>query len=163
MRKRAAAVDDGTEEPDGGSARRAKLTEAKEAVDGGASMKSVAQHAGLTYATAAPFTRITAAEGIGNAGDVYKAFDVKVGETLPPFRSATRMFLVRVTSRTDANLAELAGEREETRKQLSAVKSQERVKLYINGIRDRLQKEGKIKIDTQRLTALMQAGNGGGF
>ncbi len=146
-----------------GTLAERKLTEAKEAVDGGASMKTVAQHAGLTYGTAAPFTRIAAAEGIGNAGEVYKAFDIKVGETLPPFRSASRMYLVRVTSRTDANLAELAGEREEIRKQLSAVKSQERVELYINGIRDRLQKEGKIKIDTQRLTALMQAGNGGGF
>ncbi|MDZ7638653.1 MAG: peptidylprolyl isomerase [Bryobacterales bacterium] len=140
-----------------------KLLEVKEAVDGGASLKAVARNAGLSYGETPPFTRISAAEGIGNAGEVYKAFDAKVGETLPPFRSANRMYLVRVASKTDANLAELAGEREELSTQLSAVKSQERVELYINGIRERLQKEGKIKIDTQKLAALMQGGNESGY
>lgn len=146
-----------------GALAERKLLEAKEAVDGGASMKTVAQHSGMTYGVAPPFTRITAAEGIGNAGEVYSAFDAKVGATLQPFRSANRMYLVRVTAKEDANLAELAGEREELRTQLSAVKAQERVELYINGIRERLQKEGKIKIDTQRLAAMMQSGNGGGL
>ncbi len=147
-----------------GALAERKLLEVKEAVDSGTSMKVVAsRHSGMIYGQAPPFTRISPAEGIGNVGDVYKAFDVRTGETLPPFRSATRMYLVRVTAKAEANLAELAGEREETRKQLSAVKSQERVELYINGIRDRLQKEGKIKIDTKRLTTLMQSNNGGGF
>jgi hypothetical protein len=139
------------------------LLEAKEAVDGGASLKVVAKNMGLTYGEAPPFTRISAAEGIGNAGEVYKAFDAKVGETLPPFRSANRMYLVRVTGKQEANLAELAGQREELRKQLSAVKSQERVELYLSGLRDRLQKQGKIKVDTTKLAQLMQAANGSGF
>lgn len=146
-----------------GALAERKLLEVKEAVDGGASMKAVAsRHPGMTFGEAPPFTRISAAEGIGNVGEVYKAFDAKVGETLPPFRSSTRMYLVRVIAKKEANLADLAGEREETRKQLSAVKSQERVELYINGIRDRLEKEGKIKIDTKRLAALMQSANSGG-
>lgn len=146
-----------------GTLAERRLSEAKEAVDGGASLKVVAKNMGLTYGEAPPFTRISAAEGIGNAGEVYKAFDVKVGETLPPFRSASRMYLVRVTDKQEANLADFANEREELRKQLSAVKSQERVELYISGIRDRLQKEGKIKVDTTKLSQLMQAASGNGF
>jgi peptidyl-prolyl cis-trans isomerase D len=146
-----------------GNLAERRLLEAKEAVDGGASLKVVAKNMGLTYGEAPPFTRISAAEGIGNAGEVYKAFDAKVGETLPPFRSANRMYLVRVTGKQEANLAELAGQREELRKQLSAVKSQERVELYLSGLRDRLQKQGKIKVDTTKLAQLMQAANGSGF
>jgi hypothetical protein len=146
-----------------GTLAERRLSEAKEAVDGGASLKTVAKNMGLTYGEAPPFTRISAAEGIGNAGEVYKAFDVKVGETLPPFRSASRMYLVRVTDKQEANLADFANEREELRKQLSAVRSQERVELYISGIRDRLQKEGKIKVDTTKLSQLMQAASGNGF
>lgn len=140
-----------------------KLTEAKEAVDGGASLQSVARNMGLTYGEAPPFTRLAAAEGIGNVGEIYEAFNVNVGSTLPPFRSANRMYLARVTGKTETNLADFADQREELRKQLSAVKSQERVELYINGIRQRLEKEGKIKIETQKLSALMQAGANGGI
>lgn len=139
---------------------RRRLEEAKEAVDGGAEMRTVARNMGLTFGEAPPFTRISAAEGIGNVGEIYQAFDVPVGSTLPPFQSAARMFLVKVIGREEANLAELASTRDEVRKQLSSVKSQERLQLYLEGVRTRLEKEGKIKIDSQKVTAMMQGGTG---
>lgn len=137
-----------------------RLYEAREAIDAGADMRAVGRNMGFTYGQAPPFTRLSAAEGVGNAGEVYQAFDVEVGKTLPPFRSANRMYLVRVTDKQEANLAELAKERDEARKQLGAVKSQERLQLYLEGVQARLEREGKIKIDTQRVTALMQGGIG---
>ncbi|MCU0227050.1 MAG: peptidylprolyl isomerase [Bryobacterales bacterium] len=135
-----------------------KLSEAKEAIDGGADIRTVGRNMGLTFGEAPPFTRISAAEGIGNVGDIYKAFDVPVGGTLEPFQSGPRWFVVKVTGREEANLAALASERVEARKALINMKSQERLQLYLEGVRARLEREGKIKIDSQRVTALMQNG-----
>jgi peptidyl-prolyl cis-trans isomerase D len=137
-----------------------RLAEAKEAVESGASMRVVGRNMGLTYGEAPPFTRLSAAEGIGNAGEVYQAFDVPAGTVIGPFRSAARMFLARVTEKEEANLAELATERDEIRKQLGAVKAQERLQLYLEGVQARLEREGKIKIDSQRVAAMMRGGVG---
>lgn len=137
-----------------------KLFEAREAIVSGADLRTVARNMGLTFMEPPAFTRISAVEGIGNAGDIYTAFDQPVGGVIGPFRAATRMVVAKVIGKQGANLAEHAGERDQIRKQLGTVKSQERLQIYLEGVRLRLEKEGKIKIDNQKVTALMQGGLG---
>ncbi len=135
-----------------------KLEEAAEALHSGADVRTVARNMGLTFGEAPPFNRLSAAEGIGNVGELYQAFAQPVGGMVPPFRAGNKMYLIRVSGKNEANLAELASERDEIRKQLNAVKSQERLQLYLEGVQARLEKEGRIKIDAQRVTSLMQSG-----
>lgn len=137
-----------------------RLEEAAEALQSGADIRAVARNMGLNYGEAPPFTRLAPAEGIGGAGELYQAFDMPVGGIVPPFRSGNRMYLVRVSGKQEANLAELASKREEIRKQLTAVKAQERLQIYLEGVQSRLEKEGRIKIDSQRVASLLQGGLG---
>jgi peptidyl-prolyl cis-trans isomerase D len=135
-----------------------KLEEAAEALRSGADIRTVARNMGLTYGEAPPFNRLSAAEGIGNVGELYQAFNQPVGGMVPPFRSGNKFYLVKVSGKEEANLAELAKERDEIRRQLTAVKAQERLQLYLEGVQSRLEKEGRIKLDTERVTALMLGG-----
>lgn len=135
-----------------------KLHEAMEAVNSGADMKTVARNMGLTYGEAPAFTRIAPAEGIGSPGELYQAFEQPVGGMIPPFRSGNKMYLIRVSEKKEANVAELASEKDEIRRQLGSVKAQERLQLYLEGVRSRLEKEGKIKVDAQKVAALLQSG-----
>jgi peptidyl-prolyl cis-trans isomerase D len=87
-----------------------------------------------------------AVEGLGPAENVREAFTHAVGYVFGPVAVNDRLFICKVTEKLPADPAQLAARRQEMVDQIKGVKARERMDLFQQTLRDRLVKEGKIKI-----------------
>jgi peptidyl-prolyl cis-trans isomerase D len=135
-----------------GTQKLKQLTEdrAKEARSRVAAMngdlKQAAQALKLEWKAPPAFTRDGAAEGLGPAENVSEAFTHPVGYVFGPVAVNERKFICKVTEKLVADAAQLAARRQELTEQLKTTKSRERIELFQQNLRDRLVKEGKIKV-----------------
>jgi parvulin-like peptidyl-prolyl isomerase len=107
--------------------------------------------------TSTEFSRDGAAEGIGAAFQLEGAFAKKVGESAGPFQTSAGMCFVKVTSRTDADMTQLAAQREQIVSGLKSKASRERRELFTDGLVDSLVKQKKIKIHDDNIKRLVSA------
>jgi peptidyl-prolyl cis-trans isomerase D len=123
-------------------------------------LAKAAQSMGLTVKTSSDFDRSAAVEGLGSASLVADAFVRPVGSLLGPITAADGRAVVKVVSHTPADTAGLAAQSAGLREELKSKIVQQRTALFEEGIRARLEKEGKIKINKDALSRLLQSYRG---
>ena len=109
-------------------------------------LKKVAQTAGLDWKETPPFTRDGAAEGLGPASYVSEAFTNPPGYVFGPVTMAEQKFICKVVAQVPADMSRLDAQRTEIAKQIRDRKASERVDVFEATLRDRLIREGKVKI-----------------
>ena len=134
--------------------RRAKEVQAKAAAMNG-DLKKTAQAMGLEWKTTPAFTIDGAAEGLGPAENLREAFTHPVGYIFGPVAVNDRKFICKVTEKLIADPGQLAARRQELTDQIKTAKARERMDLFQQNLRDRLVKEGKIKIYQDAINRLV--------
>ena len=119
-------------------------------------LAKAAQSMGLTVKTSSDFDRSAAVEGLGSASLVADAFTRPDGAVLGPITAADGRAIVKVLSHTPADMGGLAAQSAGLREELKTKVVQQRTTLFEEGIRARLEKDGKIKINKDALSRLMQ-------
>jgi peptidyl-prolyl cis-trans isomerase D len=95
-------------------------------------------------------------------GQASVAFSMKQGDISGPIDSAGNgvvISLLEVQSPTDADFA---AKRDEIREQLMQSQKQELFGLFVNNVRDQMEKSGKIKINQEEMKALTHPPNESG-
>jgi peptidyl-prolyl cis-trans isomerase D len=109
-------------------------------------LRKAAQSMGLETRTSAEFTRNGAVEGLGSGAFLQNAFTEPVGTVVGPLGASNGLVVYKVTAKTPADLAGLAGERDSIRDELKSRKARERNALFEDSVKEALRREGKIKI-----------------
>jgi peptidyl-prolyl cis-trans isomerase D len=124
---------------------RAAEALAKAKAEGG-DLKKVAQQMGLQVKTTQEFARDGAADGIGEASLLRRAFEDPVGGVFGPIEGTGQRFVCRIDSRTDPDPANLAQQRDTIMAALKQRKGRERYELFQDSLRSSLMREGKVKV-----------------
>jgi peptidyl-prolyl cis-trans isomerase D len=90
------------------------------------------------------------------SGPASAAFTLKQGEISGPLDSARNGFVLQVTQRQEPALAgdDFAKAQENLREQIAQQKQQEAMELFMSNLNDRLEKEGKIKVNKDEMSNL---------
>ena len=120
----------------------------------GGDLKKAAQAAGLEVKTTADFDRQGAVEGVGSATLVPDAFTKPVGSLFGPISAQGGRVIGKVVGHTEPNLGTLAGQTSSIRDELKQKKARERMMVFEDGVRQRLIKEGKIKLHQDVISRL---------
>jgi len=132
-----------------------KSAEAMKKLAAGGDMKAVAKAYGLEVKSTPEFDRAGAAEGLGPASYLEEGFLKPVGTLLNPVELSGQVFLVKVTSKSEADMGKFALERENMVASIKAQKARERDELFRDGLTQRLIKEGKIKMHDRVIKRLI--------
>ncbi|MCS7316629.1 MAG: peptidyl-prolyl cis-trans isomerase, partial [Bryobacteraceae bacterium] len=112
----------------------------------GGDLRKVAEATGFEFRTTQEFGPDGAADGIGPATSVIEAFLKPVGEIFGPVALGEQRFVCKLVARTEADMSKLAEQRSAILNDLKARKARERTELFVDSIRTRLVREGKVKI-----------------
>jgi hypothetical protein len=135
-----------------------KTRQAAEKIKAGEDLAAVAKALGADVkTTSTEFSRDGAAEGIGAAIQIEGAFSKKVGETAGPFTPSGGAYFVKVLGRTEADMTQLAAQRDQIVNSLKSQASRERRDLFTDGLVDALVKQKKIKIHDDNIKRLVSA------
>jgi peptidyl-prolyl cis-trans isomerase D len=88
------------------------------------------------------------------SGAAGQAFELKVGEISGPIDSGRSGAVLMLTERKEPSAAELQQSAERIREELLLRKRNETLAVYFGGLRQQLQREGKIKINEDELKTL---------
>ena len=122
----------------------------------GGDLQKAAKAMGLEWKASSEVTRFGAVEGLGSASSIADAFTQPVGSLFGPVTMLDAKVVVKVVARVNADMAGLPAQRDAIREELKSKKAQERERLFEEGLRQSLIREGKIKIHQDvinRLTA----------
>ena len=109
-------------------------------------LEKAAKSMGFEVKTSAPFNRQGAVEGLGPASYVIQAFDKPDGDLIGPVPVPDGRIVAKVLSHQPADPAQLPALRKGLLDELKSIKARERDELFEEGLRERLIKEGKVKI-----------------
>lgn len=118
-------------------------------------LKKAAQSAGLDWKETPEFTRDGAAEGLGPASYVQEAFAGAPGAVFGPVTVEDRRFVCKVAAKYPADMSLLEAQRSEIARQVREQRMRERAEIFETAVRDRLVKEGKIKIHQDVINRLV--------
>jgi peptidyl-prolyl cis-trans isomerase D len=135
-----------------------KAKEAAEKVKAGEDLAAVAKALGAEVkTTSTEFSRDGAAEGLGAAIQIEGAFAKKVGETAGPFTLPGGTCFVKVLARTEADMSQLAAQRDQIVNGLKNQAGRDRRDLFNDGLVDTLVKQKKIRIHDDNIKRLVSA------
>lgn len=120
----------------------------------GESLSAAARALGLSVQTSDFFARTGFVEGLGSASQLNAAFQMQPGQTSQPIAFGGDWAVIRVLERQEANLAELAAQREALRNQLLEEKKTLAYEAFREALRQRLLREGRLEINQQALARL---------
>jgi peptidyl-prolyl cis-trans isomerase D len=123
-------------------------------------LKKAAQSAGLDWKETLEFTRDGAAEGIGPASYVQEAFVDAPGTVFGPVAVEDRKIVCKVAARNPADMSQLEAQRDGIAQQIRERQMRERAEVFETTLRDRLLKEGKIKIHQDVINRLVSSYRG---
>jgi peptidyl-prolyl cis-trans isomerase D len=118
-------------------------------------LAKAAKSMGLDSKVTDEFNRAGAVEGIGSASYVQEAFNQPAGTLLQPLATPEATIVVKVLSRSDADLGKLAEERGAIREEIKSRKARDRNSLFESGLKEMLTKQGKIKIHQDVINRLV--------
>jgi len=122
----------------------------------GGDLGKAAKEMGLEMKTSPDVNRNGAIEGIGNASGIPDAFTKPVGALLGPFAVTGGRAVARVVAQIPADLSALPAQSASIREELKQQKSRDRTTLFEDGLKKRLQDQGKLKIHQDAITRLVQ-------
>jgi len=118
-------------------------------------LEKAAKAMGLEVKTSEPFDRQGAVEGLGQASYVGQAFTKPDGSVFGPVLMPDGRVIVKVLAHVAPDMAELAAQKSGLRDEIKGRKAQERDQLFEDGLRQRLEKEGKVKIHQDAVSRLV--------
>jgi peptidyl-prolyl cis-trans isomerase D len=122
----------------------------------GGDLTKAAKEMGIEVKTSPDVNRNAAIEGIGNAGTIPDAFTKPVGALLGPFAVVGGRGVARIVAQVPADLSALPAQTAGIRDELKQQKSRDRSTLFEDGLKKRLQEQGKLKIHQDAITRLVQ-------
>ena len=128
---------------------------AKTKADGN-DLGKAASELGLEMKSTTPFDRQGAIEGLGSASSFGDAFSAKDGSIVGPVAVADGKAVVKVISHTPTDMSGFAAQQPVIRDELKQKLSRERFSLFEEGLRKRLEKEGKVTVHTDAINKFVQ-------
>ena len=135
--------------------KRVNDLKAKVKADNG-DLAQAAKDMGLEMKESNDFNRQGAVEGLGAANSLADAFGAKDGALLGPLNVAGGSAVVKVVAHTAADMSGYGAQEATLRTEMKSKISQERERLFAEGVRKRLEKEGKVKVQQDALNRLLQ-------
>jgi hypothetical protein len=121
----------------------------------GGDLAGAAKALGLKVVNSEAFNRAASVEGLGQAVYVSQAFTTADGAVFGPVQIPDGRVVAKVVAHIPADASTLAAERSAIRDELKGKKGRERDQLFEAGLRERLIKEGKVKIHQDVLNRLI--------
>lgn len=135
-----------------------RAQEAAKMLSAGEDLDKVAKQLGAEVkTTSTEFSREGAAEGIGAGTMIEDSFTKKVGQTAGPFRLTGGVVFTKVLSRTEADMTQLAAQREQIVANLKSRAGRERRDLFSDGLVEMLVKQKKITIHDDNIKRMVSA------
>ncbi len=134
--------------------RKASDLIAKTKEDGGDFAKA-AKSMGLEVKSSSEFDRQGAVEGVGSASSIPEVFTKPVGSLFGPVNSQGNRVIGKIESKTEPNPAELAAKSATIRDEIKSRRARERNSIFEDGVRQALQKSGKIKVHQDVINRLI--------
>ena len=123
----------------------------------GESIEAVAKLYGGTIATAAPFTQLGSAEGIGPAKNLMEGFGKKPGAVFGPIYITGNAFICKVTEVAPADMTKFAAERTHIQEILQRDKTQVQDTVFRDSVLADLKRRGKVKMNDQVIDRIIQS------
>jgi peptidyl-prolyl cis-trans isomerase D len=136
-------------------ADKAKELLAKAQAAGG-DLEKAGKEMGVEVKTSMDVDRSGAIEGVGSAASISDIFTKPEGALLGPLVVPTGQLVAKVVLKTPANLADLPKQSEGLRTALKQKRVADRSTMFEEGLKKRLAAEGKLKINQDVLTRLVQ-------
>jgi peptidyl-prolyl cis-trans isomerase D len=122
----------------------------------GGDLGKAAKEMGVEVKTSPDVNRNAAIEGIGNASAIPDAFTKPVGALLGPLAVVGGRAVAKVVAQIPADVSALPAQTASIRDELRQQKSRDRTTLFEDGLKKRLQEQGKLKIHQDAITRLVQ-------
>jgi peptidyl-prolyl cis-trans isomerase D len=137
------------------SKKAAELVARTQAVGG--DLAKAAKEMGIEVKTSPDVNRNAAIEGVGSASAFGDAFSKPVGSLIGPVQVPGGRAVAKVVAKIPADLSELQAQTAVIRGELKQQKIKDRTTLFEEGLKKRLQEQGKLKIHQDVLTRLVQS------
>lgn len=123
--------------------------------ENGGDFAKAAKSMGLEVKTTPDFDRQGAVEGVGSATSLPDAFSKPVGSVFGPVNSQGNRVVGKVISRTEPNMSDLAAQSASIRDEIKSRRARERNSIFEDGVRQKLLKDGKIKVHQDVINRLV--------
>jgi peptidyl-prolyl cis-trans isomerase D len=138
--------------------KKAAELAAKAQANGG-DLAKAAKEMGIEVKTSPDVNRQAAIEGIGSASSLPDAFTKPVGAVFGPVAVPGGKVVAKIVAKTPADLGELPAQSSTIRDELRQAKSRDRNTMFEDGLKKRLQDEGKMKIHQDVISRLLASYN----
>jgi peptidyl-prolyl cis-trans isomerase D len=125
----------------------------------GGDLAKAAKDMGLEVKTSPDVNRTAAIEGIGTASSIPDAFTKPVGAIIGPVAVPGGRVVAKIVAKTPADVSELPAQTSTIREELRQSKTRDRNTMFEEGVKKRLQDEGKLKIHQDVITRLLASFN----
>jgi peptidyl-prolyl cis-trans isomerase D len=123
----------------------------------GGDLTKAGKEMGIEIKTSPDVNRQGAIEGIGSASLLADAFTKPVGAFLGPVSVPGGRVVAKVVAKIPADLAELPAQTSTIRDDLRQQKTRDRTAMFEDGLKKRLQEQGKLKVHQEVITRLVQS------
>ena len=120
-------------------------------------LEKAAKAVGLEVKTSAEVDRNTAIEGLGTPSSYPDSMTKPAGSIIGPFTSPGGRAMAKVLAKIPADAVALAAQTTAIRTELKQQKQRDRATMFQDGLRQRLQAEGKMKIKQDAVYRLIQS------
>ncbi|HWF10014.1 MAG TPA: peptidyl-prolyl cis-trans isomerase [Bryobacteraceae bacterium] len=138
--------------------KKAAELAAKAQANGG-DLAKAAKEMGIELKTSPDVNRQAAIEGIGSASSLPDAFTKPVGAVFGPVAVPGGRVVAKIVAKTPADLAELPAQSSTIRDELRQAKTRDRNTMFEDGLKKRLQDDGKLKIHQDVIARLLASFN----
>src|ERR1019366_6654818 len=135
-------------------ARKANDLAAKAQSMGG-DLQKAAKEMGIEVKTSTDVNRQGAIESVGSASSLPEAFAKPVGSLFGPVSVTGGRVVAKVLARLPADLNDLPAQTASIRDELRQQKTRDRTSLFEDGLKKRLQDQGKLKVHQDVITRLV--------
>jgi peptidyl-prolyl cis-trans isomerase D len=123
----------------------------------GGDLAKAAKEMGLEVKTSTDVNRSGAIEGVGSVSSLPDAFTKPVGSLIGPVSVPGGRVVAKIDAQIPADLSELPAQTAGIRNQLRQQKEKDRTTMFEEGVKKRLQEQGKLKIHQDVITRLVQS------
>jgi len=122
----------------------------------GGDLAKAAKEMGIEVKTSMDVNRSGAIEAVGSAGMLQDAFVKPVGTLFGPVAVTGGRVVAKVVAQIPADLSELPAQSSAIRDELRQQKGRERSTMFEDGLKKRLEAQGKLKVHQDAITRLVQ-------
>ena len=136
---------------------RQAAKDAAQRLQKGESLEAVAKLYNGKVETAAPFTQLGSAEGIGPAKNLAEGFSKKPGDVFGPVFITGNAFVCKVTEVIPADMTKFAADRTHIIEILQREKTQAQDTVFRDSVLADLKRRGKVKLNEQAIDRIVQS------